>query len=126
MRVQDVVGVKIVTRDCCGSRLKNLEIRAGMTRVPDSLAPSKGRLTVNSMVGKFKGPVQPLHSYQICFHKKVNAKYITLQIAGTSILEINEVVPILPGDDLCHNLAGGEINIYITILLLISSACLTG
>ena len=105
MSVHDVVGVRMVTRDCCGWRLKNLEVRAGMTGVPDSQTPNKGRLTVNTVVAKFQGPVQPLQSYNICFHRQVRAKYITLQIIGTSILEINEVVPILPGEGMCkcHN-----------------------
>ena len=72
-----------------------------MTRVPDSQTPNKGRLTVNSVVANFCGPVKPLTCYQICFLRQVNAKYVTLQIIGTSMLEINEVVPILPGTFQC-------------------------
>ena len=119
MSVQNIVGVKIVARDCCGSRLKNLEVRAGMERVPDNLPASKKRLTLNTMVAKFKGPVRPLKPYQICFHKLVCAKYITLQIIGTSILEINEVAPILPGDGMCNNVvvANGNINMGLTVKL---------
>ena len=101
MSVGDVVGVKIVRRNDCG--MENLEVRAGLTRVPDSQRPSKGRLWLNTKVAKFSGPANPAQkTYKICFEKQVRAKYITLQILGWASLDINEVSPILPGDGMCN------------------------
>ena len=96
MGVEDVVGLNIVTRgDCCAERLKNLEVRAGMTRVPDT--QGKRRLTVNTVVATFPGPAKPRQTYKICFDQEVRAKYVTLQILESSSLEINEVSIIQPG-----------------------------
>ena len=94
-----VDGVEIVTTDCCVMRLK-VEIRAGMRRVPEN--QRNGRLTVNSKVASFDRIVQPLKSYTLCFHEQVHAKYLTFQIIGTSMLEINELKQILPADKICH------------------------
>ena len=92
-----VSGVEIVARsDCCGNRLKNIEIRAGMTSVPDGF---KGQLTVNTKVGFFPGPASNGQTFIISFDKRVLAKYITLQNIGEDVLlEINEVT-ILKGTE---------------------------
>ena len=97
--MNNVVGVWLVTRNCCGQRLRNVEVRAGMNRVPDDKQkPNQDRLTVNTKVATFGGPAHVLSTYRILFDVSlgpVRAKYITLQILGTSYLEINEVAPMI-------------------------------
>ena len=93
-----VGGVEIVARwGCCADRLKNIEIRAGMTRVPDGF---KGQmLEINTEVGEFPGPASNGQTITINFENIVLAKYITLQNMGRGVnLELNEV-RILKGKD---------------------------
>ena len=73
--------------------MKNIEVRAGMTSVPEGF---RGRLTVNREVGFFTGPAESAKAYRILFDKRVLAKYITLQKLGNTVtLEINEVMIIV-------------------------------
>ena len=89
----------------------NLEIRAGMTRVPESQTKKKERLRVNKVVAKFREPVDPLPAYEILFPSKIRAKYITLQVIGRSILDVNEVEPITThGDEMCQNVPSNGTN----------------
>merc|ERR1712013_636329 len=87
---QTVTGVLILNRiNCCGERLKNLEIRAGMTPVD---AGFRGKLAVNKKVGEFAGPGVTGETYTIEFDEEVTAQYITLQLTDpNSILQINEI-----------------------------------
>ena len=66
-----------------------------MNRVPDDKQKlNQDRLTVNTKVAFFGGPARVLSTYRILF-APVRAKYITLQILGTSHLEINEIAPMI-------------------------------
>jgi len=87
---QTVTGVLILNRiDCCGYRLRNLEIRAGMTPVDEEF---RGKLVVNKKVGEFAGPGVTRETYTIEFDEEVTAQYITLQLTDpNSILQINEI-----------------------------------
>jgi len=87
---QTVTGVLILNRiHCCGERLENLEIRAGMTPVD---AGFRGKLVVNKKVGEFAGPGVTGETYTIEFDEEVTAQYITLQLTDpNSILQINEI-----------------------------------
>ena len=87
-------GVEIVTRSgCCADRVRDIEVRAGMSPVPSGF---KGRLTINTKVATFVGPADAnLKTYRISFDRSVLAKYVTLQkIGGHVTLEINEVTMI--------------------------------
>ena len=55
--------------DCCGERLENLQIRAGM----------KNDLT-NDVVGSFDGPGSTGQKYIVRLRKEVIAEYITFQL----------------------------------------------
>ena len=85
-----VSGVEIAPRyDCCGHKVRNIEIRAGLISVPDGF---KGKLTNNPSVAHFAGPFTTGKNITINFDRKVLAKYITLQSKGQSTtLEVNEV-----------------------------------
>merc|ERR1719206_48905 len=87
---QTVTGVLILNRiHCCGERLENLEIRAGMTPVD---AGFRGKLVANKKVGKFAGPGVTGQTYTIEFDEEVTAQHITLQLTDpNSILQINEI-----------------------------------
>ena len=86
-------GVYVYTRYDYGSRLENIEVRAGIASVPEGF---KGRLTINTQVGFFTGPAESAKVYSIIFDKTVLAKYITLQrIREKATLEINEVMIIV-------------------------------
>ena len=90
-----ISGVEIVTRyDCCADRVRDIEVRAGMSPVPNGF---KGELTINTKVATFVGPADAnLKTYRINFDRSVLAKYVTLQkIGGHVTLEINEVTPLL-------------------------------
>ena len=87
---QEVSKLKIVNRqDCCGDRLKNIEIRAGVSPVPNGF---KGLLTVNEKVGLFSGPGADGQTYTINFDAATTAMYVTLQRRDrSSVLQVNEV-----------------------------------
>jgi len=77
----ELSSVTIINRkDCCGERLKNLEVRAGMLA-------GLG----NKVVGTFKGPGTTGGKTVIVFKKAVVAKYITLQIKGKGTLQVNGI-----------------------------------
>ncbi len=74
-----ITSITVVNRkDCCGQRLMNLEIRAGMENN-----------TNNQVVGFFKGPGETNKEYTIRLAKEVNAGYISIQMKATEILQIN-------------------------------------
>jgi len=80
--LQRLRGITVINRkDCCGERLKNLEIRAGMRR---SL---HNRLVARLSQGKTGG------SYTFHFRRPVTAKYISFQIVapGKHYLQINGI-----------------------------------
>jgi len=58
-------------KGCCGDRLKNLEIRAGMNND-----------MTNDVVGTFKGPGKTGEQYTIRLQRAVVAEFLTFQIRG--------------------------------------------
>ena len=91
-----MTGLVIVNRaDKFGWRLRNIEIRAGLSPVPSGF---KGLLTVNEKVGLFPGPGQKGKTYNINFAAATSALYVTLQITDkASILNLNEVTVVAEG-----------------------------
>merc|ERR1712106_737055 len=78
---QTITGLVIVNRyECCGERLKNLEIRAGLVPVLNGF---RGLLSVNKKVGFFPGPGVTGETYNINF-PATTAQYVTLQIRDRS------------------------------------------
>ena len=79
--VTKISGVGIINRkNCCGNRLRNLQIRAGMS-------PSLR----NRVVGFFKGPGRTGAEHTVTFRHPVVAKYITFQLMGRGYLQINGI-----------------------------------
>ena len=86
-----VAGVEIFNRaDCCGDRLRNLEIRAGLEPVP---AGTTGRalLTQNERVGFFVGPGENGGTYKVMFSSPKLVQFITLQLMDKIWMNLNEV-----------------------------------
>ena len=77
-----ITSVTIGNREyCCGERLENLEIRAGM----------KNDLT-NEVVGTFKGPGTTGAKHVVPFTKEVVAEYLTFQLKKkNAILQIQGI-----------------------------------
>ena len=66
---------------CCGERLENLEIKAGM----------KNDMT-NEIIGTFKGPGRTGVKYLIPLTKTVVARYLTFQLNKTKgVLQIEGI-----------------------------------
>ena len=91
------------------SRLRNVEVRAGMMPVPEGLTENENgnhnnkQIEVNSRCGLFAGPPSRFISkgHTIKFEKPTLAQYITLQILDKGILQINGL-KINGGDLLNH------------------------
>ena len=95
MRIVDhkirLTGNKIYNRqNCCGDRLKSVEVRAGIHPVE---ADYKGRITANSLCGTFVGPGADAGVYTITCNTPIYAKIVTLQIveSGKQTLKLDEV-----------------------------------
>ena len=95
MRIFDhtirLTGVKIYNRqNCCGDRLKSVEVRAGINSVE---ADYKGRITANSLCGTFVGPGKDAGVYTITCNTPIHANIVTLQIveSGEQTLQLDEV-----------------------------------
>ena len=85
-----ITSITVVNRkDCCGGRLSNLEIRAGMA---NNLK--------NQLVGRFKGPGQTNKEYTFRLSHAVKARYISILMRAKEYLQINGIKlnlhPILP------------------------------
>ena len=106
-----ISSVTIINRkDSCWGRLRNVEVRAGMTPVPEGFTAvyrglqSNKKLEVNTRCGYFEGPARGFVSegYTIVFDRPIQAQYITLQILEKQFLQINGL-KINGGDLLNHN-----------------------
>ena len=77
-----VTSVTIINRkDCCGERLKNLELRGGM----------KNDLT-NPVIGEFKGPGKTKGVHHITLEKPTKILYLTFQLKmNAAILQVNGI-----------------------------------
>ena len=105
-----ISSVTIINRkDSCWDRLRNVEVRAGMTPVPEGFTAvyrglqSNKKLEVNTPCGHFEGPARGFVSegYTIVFDRPTLAQYITLQILEKQFLQINGL-KINGGDLLNH------------------------
>ena len=88
-----VSGIEVINRaDCCGNRLKNLEIRAGLDSVPSGTTGNV-LLKQNKRVGYFAGPGGNGETHRIMFTSPTVVKFITLQLIGRNIkyLNLNEI-----------------------------------
>ena len=77
--------------DCCGERLHNVEIRAGLESVTEN---TDGALVsdINTLCSEFEGPGVTGETYKIiCDNGPIEAEYITIQILGTEYLQISEI-----------------------------------
>ena len=107
-----VAGVEIFnTVNCCGDRLSNLEIRAGLDPVP---AGTTGQvlLTQNERVAFFAGPGENGGTYKVKFSSPKLVQFITLQLMDKNYLQLNEVKVI------ASKTAGKHSNISLTKSIL--------
>ena len=78
--------------DCCGYRLKDVEVRAGMTKITEGF---NGRLTQNTLCGTLEGPGKNGVAYDITCTTPIPANVVTVQIvgrkAGVHILALDEL-----------------------------------
>ena len=95
MRIFDqpirLVGVKIYNRkDCCGNRLKSVEVRAGKKTID---ANCNGKITRNVLCGTFAGPGATGREYTVTCNHPIDASIVTLQIveSGNQFLSLDEV-----------------------------------
>ena len=105
-----ISSVTIINRkNGCWARLRNVEVRAGMTPVPDGFTArdrghhSNKKLQVNNQCGHFEGPARGFVSegHTIVFDRPTLAQYVTLQILDKEYLQINGL-KINGGDLLNH------------------------
>ena len=105
-----ISSVTIINRkNGCWARLRNVEVRAGMTPVPDGFTErdrghdSNKKLQVNNQCGHFEGPSRGFVSegHTIVFDRPTLAQYVTLQILDKEYLQINGL-KINGGDLLNH------------------------
>ncbi|KAM7450754.1 hypothetical protein ABFA07_001462 [Porites harrisoni] len=90
-----ISSVTIINRkNGCWARLRNVEVRAGMTPVPDGFTArdrgyhSNKKLQVNNQCGHFEGPARGFVSegHTIVFDRPTLAQYVTLQILDKEYL----------------------------------------
>ena len=80
-KVTVITSVTIVNRwDCCGNRLRNIQVRAGMANNIN-----------NPVVGTFKGPGKSKGVYVIRLTKAVRARYIVILMKGKGYLQVNGI-----------------------------------
>ena len=70
----------INTKHCCGSRLSNVQIRAGMLPGVE-----------NEILGFFKGPGHTGGVHVIPLEKTVSATYLYFHMKGSGVLQVNGV-----------------------------------
>ena len=76
-----ITSITVVNRkNCCGERLMNLEIRAGMENNMN-----------NQVVGYFHGPGETNKEYTIRLSKEVKARYISILMKTAEYLQINGI-----------------------------------
>jgi hypothetical protein len=113
---QMVAGVELFNRaDCCGDRLRNLEIRAGFDPVPEGTTGDV-LLTQNARVGYFPGPGVNGGTYEIMFATSQLVQFITLQLTDRNYLHFNEV-KVIAGDN--NEEKEGKINSYCILVVWI-------
>ena len=86
----NVTRLSLVNRaDCCGKRLRHVEVRAGMQGVSPM---HRGGITDNSLCGKFDGPGRDGKEYMISCSAPILADFVTVQLMYPNAhLQINEL-----------------------------------
>ena len=89
-RQVQMMGITLTTRyDCCGSRLRDVEVRAGKLSTTNGY---KGQLSLNYLCGGFPGPGETGREYTITCDHPITADYVTIQILDDrAILALNEI-----------------------------------
>ena len=86
---ENVVGITISTPSVEGELLRNVEIRAGTTKLE---AGYRGKISTNTFCGKFSGPGGNRRAYTILCESKILADFISIQmLEENSQLQINEL-----------------------------------
>jgi len=91
MKVGIVHSVKIINRkNCCGDRLKNLDVRAGLSKVDEN---KQGIITENRICGHYKGPGSNGETIVINCKEAIKSRYVTIQLMTNqkSTLSLAEV-----------------------------------
>ena len=89
-RQVNMLGITLTTRsDCCGERLRDVQIRAGKNSIDKNV---KGPLNINEVCGVFSGPGETGRQHTITCNKPIAAEYVTIQILDDrAILALNEI-----------------------------------
>ena len=82
--VQKVVIIN--RKDCCGDRLKSLEVRVGPNEVTNA---EKGLISRNTICGMIAGPGKDGEIAVISCNPPIEGKYITLQTLDATVTHIN-------------------------------------
>ena len=85
-----MLGISLTTRsDCCGERLRDVQIRAGRNPVYKDY---RGIIRINSLCGNFAGPGETARDHSVICDKPIKADYVTIQILDDrAILALNEI-----------------------------------
>ena len=79
--------VKITNRkDCCGRRLKNVEIRVGHNETKKT---GQSLISRNILCGKYTGPGSNGQTVLINCDPAIEGKYVTIQTLDDTITKIN-------------------------------------
>ena len=84
-------GITIHNRqDCCGDRLKAIEIRAGEDLIADD---HSGPIEENTKCGTFDGPGRTGGVHTIICDRPIAARIVTIQIKrpGNQVLNLDEI-----------------------------------
>ena len=82
-----VRSVQITNReDCCGQRLKNMEVRFGNTSV---MKTEQVPISSNTVCGSFGGPGSDGELIVIDCNQTVEGKYVTIQTLDDTVTQIN-------------------------------------
>ena len=77
-------------KDCCGDRLKDVEVRVGISGIGET---KQGVITENSFCGNYSGPGSNGERIVIDCMEAIESKYVTLQLMTDekTILNLAEV-----------------------------------
>ena len=99
MKVGMVHRVKIINRkNCCGNRLKNADVRAGLSKVD---VDKTGIITENSFCGNYKGPGSNGETIVINCKEAIKSRYVTLQLMNNEKSTLNLAEVEVYGKGIC-------------------------
>ena len=73
-------------KDCCGQRLKGVEVRVGHNQVKRT---SQNLISKNSLCGKYAGPGSNGETVVINCNPSIEGKYVTIQTIDDKVTVIN-------------------------------------